>query len=58
MKTVDAKELSKFKMTSGNEKKYSSVIDDGTVKDWVGFGWIENREATEGDYKNLPVVVR
>jgi formylmethanofuran dehydrogenase subunit C len=50
------KELSNLLMVAGNEKKYGTVVIDGQVKTWVGIGWITEREATEEDLKNLPVV--
>ena len=49
MKTVKATELSKFRMAGGNEEKYTAVIDDGILKEWVAIGWIDIREATEKD---------
>jgi len=58
MKIVQATELSKFKMVGGNEKKYKAVIDDGILKEWVGIGWIDLREATEKDSEKFPVVQR
>lgn len=58
MKTVKATELSKFKMVGHNEKIYGTVIDDGIVKDWVGFTWIVIGEATKEDYEKYPVVTR
>lgn len=56
--TVQARELTKFKMTAGNEKKYTAVIDEGILKEWVAIGWIDVREANETDYKKYPVVER
>ena len=58
MKIVQAAELSKFKMAGGNEKKYKAVIDKGILKEWVGIGWVDVREATEEDYEKFPVVLR
>lgn len=54
MKTVDISELANIKMTCGNEKKYSKVIHDGVVKEWVGIGWIDIDESPKG--KKYPVV--
>ncbi len=48
---VKRSELSNFKMVSGNENKYSIIIDSDIVKEWVGIGWIELRNATKEDYK-------
>lgn len=58
MKTVRAEELSTVSMVAGNEKRYSAVIDDGVLKEWVGFGWIDLRDATDEDRENYPTVVR
>jgi hypothetical protein len=51
MKTVKRGELSNLRMAAGNENKYSIVIVDGRVKEWVGIGWIDLRQATEADRK-------
>jgi hypothetical protein len=58
MKTVQAKEVSKFKMVGGNEKKYKAVIDDGILKEWVGIGWVDVRKATKKDFEKFLVVQR
>jgi len=58
MKIVQATELSKFRMAGGNEKKYKAVIDNKILKEWVGIGWVDIREATEKDYEKFPVVQR
>jgi hypothetical protein len=58
MKKVKASELSKLRMVAGNEKKYSAVIDNGILKEWVAIGWIDLRKATEKDYQKFPVVER
>jgi len=58
MKTIPVNEVSILKMVAGNEKRFRAVIDDGILKEWIGFGWIENREATPEDYKKYAVVVR
>lgn len=54
--TITRAELTNLRMVVGNEKKYSVVIIDGVVKEWVGIGWIEIRKPTEEDLKTLPVV--
>jgi len=56
MKTVKRFELSRVKMVAGNEKKYSRVILDGEVNNWVGFGWVSEGAATEADRKKYPTV--
>lgn len=50
-------ELSNLKMVSGNEAKYSVVIDGGVRKEWVGIGWIEAGPAIPADFDVYPVVV-
>ena len=55
---VQAMELSKFRMAGGNEKKYSIVIDEGVLKEWVAIGWVDLREATDADRKKFPMVTR
>lgn len=57
MKTVNISELSRVKMTAGNEKKYPIVIHKGVIKEWVGIGWIRLREAEKEDFENYPVVI-
>lgn len=56
--TVHARELSSIRMTAGNEKKYIKVIDEGTLKEWVGIGWVDLRPATANDAKQFPTVAR
>ena len=55
---VSAKELSIANMVDANEYKYSRVIDNGVVKNWVGIGWIEEGKATEDDRTKYPTVSR
>ena len=57
MKTVDRGKLSNLRMVAGNEKKYRIVVCDGKVKEWVGFGWIDLRDATVEDEDKYPVAV-
>ena len=45
-------------MAGGNEEKYTAVIDNGILKEWVAIGWIDIREATEKDYEKFPTVKR
>ena len=56
LKTVKASELSTLKMTCGNEKKYSVVIHNGMRKQWIGFGWVTERNATVEDERKYPTV--
>lgn len=57
MKTVHVREVSNIKMVSGNEKKYTKIIHNGVVKEWVGIGWIPLNDATQEDEEKYPVVV-
>ena len=54
---ITRKELSNLRMVAGNEKKYGKVIMGGVLKEWIGFGWIVLRIATEKDRKRYPEVV-
>lgn len=56
MEAIKRSELSNTRMVAKNEQKYATVIDKGIVKDWVGIGWIDIREADESDYNSIPVV--
>ena len=58
MTEVHARKLSKQAMAEGNESEYSIVIDNDIVKEWVGIGWIELRQATEDDLVLYPTVTR
>jgi len=51
MKTVKRNELSNIRMVAGNEKKYSMVILNDHLKEWVGIGWVVIRLATDEDRK-------
>ena len=56
---VPARDLSKMAMVGGKkERVYSVVIDGSTLKEWVGIGWIELREASPIDYLMYPQVER
>ena len=57
MKTVKASELSNLRMATGGEKKYSRVIVNGVLQEWVGIGWIEIRKAKTRDLATYPTVV-
>jgi hypothetical protein len=58
MSNIPASELTNRAMVAGNEKVYKVVIDQGYVKEWVGFGWIDLRKATPSDLKKHPTVTR
>ena len=55
---VKASELSKLRLTAGNENTYSKVIQDGRLLQWVGIGWIDLGAAIKEDYSNYPEVER
>lgn len=55
MKTVRRSELGNLRMAAGNEKKYSKIIIDGAVKEWVGIGWIEVDDTP--DKNKYPTVI-
>jgi len=57
-KTVHASELSNIAMAERNETKYSIVIDQRILKEWVGIGWIELRTASTADKEKYPTVIR
>jgi hypothetical protein len=57
-KTVHARDCSYLAMTAGNETKFSKVIDEGIVKQWVGIGWVDEGPEEYPRDKNLPRVVR
>jgi len=56
-KTVRRRDLTTLAMVAGNEKQITAVILDGTVRRWVGFGWIDEGKPTAHQVKQLPVVV-
>jgi len=56
MKTVKAKELTIKAMARGNEKKYTKVIHEGELVEWVGIGWVPLGKATAKDKKTYPTV--
>lgn len=56
MKTVKRSQLSQIKMVAGNEKKYSRVILNNRIQNWVGFGWVDEGRATTAQKKLYPVV--
>lgn len=57
-KRIKPEMCSSIRMTTGGEKKYPIVIDEGRVKDWVGFGWIDIRAADNADYNLYPQIDR
>lgn len=53
---VQRRELTTIRMVAGNENLHPIVIDDRTVKEWVGIGWIDLRRATADDFTKYPLV--
>lgn len=56
-KTVKRSQLSNIRMTTGGEDKYSKVILDGNVRQWVGIGWVDEGPASADDKKKYPTVI-
>lgn len=54
---VNRAELSILRMVAGNERKYTKVIIEGRLKEWVGIGWIDCGEPTEEDRAKYPEAV-
>ncbi len=54
MKKIKRSELSNLRMVAGNEKKYSIVIIDGILKEWVGIGWVGEGKASIEDKRKYP----
>jgi len=55
--TVQLKELSSIKMAGKNGTKYSKIIHNDMIKQWVGIGWVSEGKATKQDYRKYPVVI-
>jgi len=55
-KSVKRSDLSTIKMVAGNEKRITRVIDGSTIKNWVGFGWVDEGPATLSDYDKYPII--
>lgn len=53
---VKRSELDAWRMLDGNELFYPIVIDDRTVKEWIGVGWIDLRRATTDDLAKYPLI--
>ena len=56
--TVHASKLKTIRMVSGQEDKTPKVVDNGDVKQWVGFGWVNEGPAESPRDDHLPRVVR
>lgn len=55
--TVTFDDVTVLRMVAGNEKRFTRVIHDGFVKEWVGMGWIALNRATAQDRRTYPTVV-
>ena len=53
MSTVSRGELTSHKMAAGNEAKYSKVVLNGILKEWVGIGWIDHDPPVFEDIHDL-----
>lgn len=56
-KTVTYDQVSTLAMVAGGEKKYSTVIHNGVMMEWVGIGWVGGKKARAEDYDKYPEVV-
>lgn len=54
---IKRSEIGNFAMTAGNEKKFTRIICDGRVREWVGIGWVDAGVPTEADRAKLPTVI-
>lgn len=50
---IPRKDATNIAMVNGNEATITHIIQDGMVKEWVGIGWVELREATPADYESI-----
>jgi len=62
MKSFSLSDVDRIKMVTNPPKEIVDcgfrVIFKKRVKSWVGFGWIDDRDATREDYKNIPEVFK
>lgn len=56
VRRVTLDQCSNLRMASGGESTHPVVIQDGRVREWVGIGWLGDREAEPEDYLQYPVV--
>jgi hypothetical protein len=57
-KCIHARECSSVAMVAGNEKRFTKIVDDGIVKQWVGIGWVSEGPEEFPRDKDLPRIVR
>ncbi len=53
---IPIKEVTNSAMIAGNEKKYTHIILNNIVKQWVGIGWIDLHIASTKDLEKYPTV--
>jgi hypothetical protein len=56
-KTIRRSRLSNLAMVAGGEEHVRRVILDGTVRNWVGFGWVDEGPPTERQRQDLHHVI-
>ena len=45
-------------MPKKNEKKITTIIHHGEVKEWTGESWVVVRKATKRDFERYPEICR
>lgn len=55
-KPVNYHDVSTICMVAGNEKKFTKIVHDRQVKQWVGIGWVSEGVAQASDYLKYPEV--
>lgn len=55
-RTVSYDDVSLIAMSTGGQRRHPIIIHEGIVKEWVGIGWIDLREATPDDKQKYPEV--
>ena len=53
---VSRNDLTTWKMVTGNEDTYSTVIDGDRLREWVGIGWIDVGMATDEHRAIYPTI--
>lgn len=56
VRQISREALSNIRMTTGGEKRIDAVILDGTVRRWVGIGWVDEGPPTPRQLRTLPTV--
>ena len=50
-------DVSNVAMVGGNEKRFTRIICDGRVQNWVGIGWVDEGPPSIAQQGRLPIVV-